>query len=72
MLDLMRRTATAFMGLPLCMARCRTPLDAWSAQAQLLRDIVADCQSVGFRMTGGFVPHPQNRPRTRRELRKGR
>jgi hypothetical protein len=73
MLDLMHRTVTAFMGLPLRMARCRTPLDAWSEQAELLRNIVADCQSVGFRMmTGGFVRLPQTRPRTRRELRKGR
>jgi hypothetical protein len=73
MLDLMHRTVTAFMGLTLRMARCRTPLDAWSEQAELLRNIVADCQSAGFRMmTGGFVRLPQTRPRTRRELRKGR
>lgn len=66
MLDLMNRTITAFMGLPLRMARCRTPLDAWNEQTQLLRNIVADCQSVAFRMmTGGFVPLLQSR-RTRR------
>ena len=70
MLDLMNRTVTAFMGLPLRMARCRTPLDAWSEQTQLLRNIAVDCQSVAFRMmTGGFVSLPQSRPRTRRKSR---
>jgi hypothetical protein len=70
MLDLMNRTVSAFMDLPLRMVRCRTPLDAWSEQAQLLHDIIADCQSMGFRMmTGGFVPLPQSRPRTRRKNR---
>ena len=48
MLDLMNRTITAFMGLPLRMARCRTPLDAWNEQTQLLRNIVADCQPWHF------------------------
>ena len=68
MLDLMNRTVTAFMGLPLRMARCRTPLDAWNEQSRLLSNIVADCQAVAFRMmTGGFVPHPESRPRTRRK-----
>jgi hypothetical protein len=42
MLDLMNRTVTAFIGLPLRMARCRTPLDAWNEQTKLLRNIVAD------------------------------
>ena len=70
MLDLMNRTVTAIMGLPLCMARCRTPLEAWNEQTQLLRNIVADCQSVAFRMmTGSVVPLPQTRPRTRRKNR---
>ena len=69
-LDLMNRTLTAFMGLPLRMARCRTPLDAWSEQTQLLRNIAADGQSVAFRMmTGGCVSLPQSRPRTRRKSR---
>ena len=69
-LDLMNRTVTAFMGMPLRMARCRTPLDAWSEQTQLLRNIAADCQSVAFRMmTGGFVSLTQSRPRTRRKSR---
>ena len=69
-LDLMNRTVTAFMGLPLRMARCRTPLDAWNEQTQLLRNIAVDCQSVAFRMmTGGFVSLPQSRPRTRRKSR---
>jgi hypothetical protein len=66
MLDLMNRTVTAFIGLPLRMARCRTPLDAWNEQTQLLRNIVADCQSVAFRMmTAGLIPlartHRKNR-----------
>jgi hypothetical protein len=66
----MNRTVTTFMGLPLRMARCRTPFDAWNEQTQLLHNIVADCQSVAFRMmTGGFVPLPQSRPRTRRKNR---
>ena len=70
MLDLMNRTVTAFMDLPLRMTRCRTPLDAWNEQTQLLRNIVADCQSVALRMmTGGFVTVPQLRPRTRRKNR---
>jgi hypothetical protein len=69
-LDLMNRSVTAFIGLPLRMARCRTPLDAWSEQTQLLRNIAADWQSVAFRMmTGGFVLLPQSRPRTRRKSR---
>jgi hypothetical protein len=69
-LDLMNRTVTAFMGLPLRMARCRTPLDAWNEQTQLLRNIAVDCQSVAFRMmTGGFVSFPQSLPRTRRKSR---
>ena len=69
-LDLMNRTVTSFMGLPLRMARCRTPLDAWSEQTQLLRNIAADCQSVTFRMMmGGFVSLPQSRPRTGRKSR---
>ena len=69
-LDLMNRTVTAFMGLPLRMARCRTPLDAWNEQTQLLRSIAVDCQSVAFRMmTGGFISLPQSRPRTRRKSR---
>jgi hypothetical protein len=69
-LDLMNRTVTAFMDLPLRVARCRTPLDAWNAQTQLLRSIAVDCQSVAFRrMTGGFVSLPQSRPRTRRKSR---
>jgi len=66
----MNRTVTSFMGLPLRMARCRTPLDAWSEQTQLLRNIAADCQSVTFRMMmGGFVSLPQSRPRTGRKSR---
>lgn len=65
MLGLMNRTASAFMSLPLRMARCRTPLDAWIEQGQLLRNIVADCQSVAFRMMAvGFIPLPQTRSRT--------
>ena len=69
-LDLMNRTVISFMGLPLRMARCRTPLDAWSEQTQLLRSIAADCQSVTFRMMmGGFVSLPQSRPRTGRKSR---
>jgi hypothetical protein len=69
-LDLMNRAVTAFVDLPLRMARCRTPLDAWSKQTQLLRNIAADCQSVTFRMmTGSFVSLPQSRPRTRRKSR---
>ena len=69
-LDLMNRTATVFLDLPLRMARCRTPLDAWNEQAQLFRNIAVDCQSVAFRMmTGGFVSLPQSRPRTRRKSR---
>ena len=67
-LDLMNRTVTAFMGLPLRMARCRTPLDAWNEQTQLLRNIAVDCQSMAFRMmTGGFVSFSQSLPRTRRK-----
>ena len=67
-LDLMNRTVTAFMSLPLCMARCRTPLDAWNEQTRLLRNIAIDCQSVAFRMmTGSFVSLSQSRPRTRRK-----
>jgi hypothetical protein len=62
MLGLMNRTVSAFMSLPLRMARCRTPRDAWTEQAQLLRTIVADCQSVAFRMmTGAVVPLRQPR-----------
>ena len=69
-LDLMNRTVTAFMGLPLRMARCCTPLDAWNEQTQLLRNIAIDGQSVAFRMmAGGFVSIPQSRPRTRRKSR---
>jgi hypothetical protein len=63
MLDLMNRTVTAFMGLPLRMARCRTPLDAWNEQSRLLSNIVADCQSLAFCiMTGGFVPNDGSTP----------
>ena len=69
-LDLINRTVTAFVDLPLRMARCRTPLDAWNEQSQLLRNIAVDCQSVAFRMmTGGFVLLPQSQPRTRRKIR---
>src|SRR5437763_6575710 len=49
-LDPMNRTVTAFVGLPLRMVRCRTPLDAWNEQTQLLRNIAVDGQSVAFRM----------------------
>ena len=71
-LDLMNRTVTAFTGLPLRMARCRTPLDAWIEQTQLLHNIAADCQSVAFRMmTGGLVSLPQPRPRTPASPRRG-
>ena len=69
-LDLMNRTVTAFVDLPLRMARCRTPLDAWNEQNQLLRNIAVDCQSAAFRMmTGGFISLPQSPPRTRRKSR---
>jgi hypothetical protein len=69
-LDVMNRTVTAFVDLPLRMARCRTLLDAWNEQSQLLRNIAVDCQSVAFRMmTGGFVLLPQSQPRTRRKIR---
>ena len=60
--ELMGRTLSAFMALPVRMARCRTPLDAWNEQAQLLRGIAEDCQSVALRMmTAGVIPLSRSR-----------
>ena len=68
--ELMGRTLSAFMALPVRMARCRTPFDAWNEQTRLLRGIAEDCQSVTLRMmTAGVVPLARSRSTPRRRNR---
>ena len=51
LLGLMTRTVSASLTLPIGMARCRTPFEAWSEQNKFLQGgLATDCQTVTLRM----------------------
>ena len=49
-LEMMGHSVSAFLDLPMRMARCRTPFDVWNEQAQFLRSMADDYQLVALRM----------------------
>ena len=47
------RRSRAALELPTRLARCHSPFEFWSAQAQFMQEGFADCQSVALRMMTG-------------------
>ena len=53
----MGRTLSAFVVLPMRLARCRTPFDVWIEQTMFLRHVANEVQRAGIRMMQvAFVP----------------
>ena len=52
-LALISRRSRAALELPTRLARCHSPFEFWSAQAQFMQEGFADCQSVALRMMTG-------------------
>jgi hypothetical protein len=48
----MSRAASASLSLPFAMMGCRTPLEIWDKQNNLLQSVVADFQEFSGRMMG--------------------
>ena len=52
-LALISRRSRAALELPTRLARCHSPFEFWSAQAQFMQEGFADCQSVALLMMTG-------------------
>ena len=52
---LITRRSRATLELPTRLARCHSPFEFWSVQAQFLKEGFTDCQSVALRMMKGHL-----------------
>jgi hypothetical protein len=70
LLGLMTRTVSASLTLPIGMARCRTPSQAWSEQNKFLQGLATDCRTVTLRMmNAAFNAFPEQDPQAKSKKR---
>jgi hypothetical protein len=70
LLGLMTRTVSASLTLPIGMARCRTPSEAWSEQNKFLQGLATDCRTVTLRMmNAAFNAFPEQDPQAKSKKR---